>query len=133
MNIKKYQNELIVLAALFVLCITYFYKQEQIAGQTQKADSFNRSIGEYREIAALQNIWGNKKIASKVDQLQEAVPKTKIKWNKTGKTLTAIYDNLSASELNKLINKMLNLAVEIETLSIKQSDSAYHVEFACKW
>jgi len=45
-NIKKYQNELIVLAAIFVLCITYFYKQEQIAGQTQKADSINRSIGE---------------------------------------------------------------------------------------
>lgn len=133
MSIKRYQNELIVLVALFMMSGAYLYKYEQVFKQAENANSMKRSVDEFRETVALQKIWGNKNTASKVDQLQGLIPESKVKWSKTGKKLTAIYENLSASELNKLVTKILNLAVEIEALSIHQSGSVYRVEFRCKW
>ncbi|MDQ1325510.1 MAG: hypothetical protein QG564_634 [Campylobacterota bacterium] len=133
MSIKRYQNELIVLVALFMMSGAYLYKYEQVFKQAENANSMKRSVDEFRETVALQKIWGNKNTASKVDQLQGLIPESKVKWSKTGKKLTAIYENLSASELNKLVTKILNLAVEIEALSIHQSGSVYRVELRCKW
>lgn len=130
---KKYQNELIVAIAFCIMCGAYFYKHQQFSRQTEEISSIKRSVDEFREIVAFQKIWGDKNIASKIDQLQTVIPQSKVKWSKTGKKLTAGYDNLTAAELNKLVTKISNLAIEIEMLSINKSDSMYRVELRCKW
>ncbi len=133
MSWKRYQNELMVLLALIVMSGALLYKNGQISSQVQKEVALKHSITELREIIALKKVWADKKISTRVDKLKAVIPESKLKWSKKGRRITAIYEGLSAKELNKLISKILNLPVEIRELNIEKEDKTYHVEFKCKW
>jgi len=133
MTWKRYQNELIVLAAFLLLLIGYGYKSAQISSQAEMMAEVKRSVGEIKEVVALQKIWSDNKIGSKVEKLHALVPESKVKWSNKSKKVTASYTDLSASELNSLVTKILNVPVEIQTLNISKKASSYDVEFKCKW
>lgn len=133
MNWKRYQNELIALAALFLMVIGYGYKSAQVSAQTEMMSEVKRSAGEIREVVALQKIWSDKKTSSKVEQLHTLVSGEKVKWSNKSKKVVASYTGLTARELNKLVTKILNIPVEIQTLNIVKKASSYDVEFKCKW
>ena len=133
MSWKRYQNELIVLLALMLMAGALLYKNGEISSQAQEEVALKHSIAELREIIALKKVWAGKKISKRVDKLKALIPRSKVKWSKKGKRVTAIYDGLSAKELNKLISKILNLPIEIRELDIEKRDASYHVEFKCKW
>jgi len=122
-----------VLLALIVMSGALLYKNGQISSQVQKEVALKHSITELREIIALKKVWADKKISTRVDKLKAVIPESKLKWSKKGRRITAIYEGLSAKELNKLISKILNLPVEIRELNIEKEDKTYHVEFKCKW
>ncbi len=133
MSLKKYQNELIALLAFLLMLGAFLYKNAQVSSGVAQAASQKRSISEFKEIVALKKIWADKKISKKVNKLKELMPVSKVKWSKKGKKLTASYEGLSSIELNKLISKILNLAVQVQLLDIQKSGSSYRVEFKCKW
>jgi hypothetical protein len=133
MSLKKYQNELIVLTALFLMVVAFFYKSAQVTLGAKQATQMQQSVNEFKEIVALKRVWADKKISKKIDKLQQLIPASKVKWSKKGKKLTATYQGLSANELNKLTTKIMNLAVQIQLLEIQKSGASYHVEFKCKW
>jgi hypothetical protein len=133
MNLKKYQNELIVLIALCLMGAAFFYKSTQVTLAARQATQMQQSVNEFKEIVALKRVWADKKISKKIDKLQQLIPASKVKWSKKGKKLTVTYQGLSANELNKLTTKIMNLAVQIQLLEIQKSGASYHVEFKCKW
>ncbi len=90
-------------------------------------------MGEIKEIAGLKRIWADKKVSKKLESLEKLVDTSKVKWSKKGKKLTAVYSDLTSKELNQLITKILNLAVEIELLKIEKKNAVYTLEFKCKW
>jgi hypothetical protein len=91
------------------------------------------SISEIKEIAGLKRVWVDKRISKKVESLGKLVDVAKVKWSKKGRKLTVTYSNLTQRELNQVITKILNLAVQIDLLKIEKKSSAYNVEFKCKW
>jgi hypothetical protein len=131
MQLKRYKNELIVGVALLLLLISLIYKQGITAGQSDA--SADTSLQELKEVIALKKVWGDKKITKKVDKLKTIVSPSKIKWSKKSKKLTASFSNLTNQELNGVIVKIMNLAVEIQKLEVKKQGVAYQVEFKCKW
>jgi hypothetical protein len=133
MTWKRYQNEFIALAAFLLMFIGYVYKSVHVSSQAEIMASAQHSIGEIKEVIALQKIWADKKTSKNVEKLQTLIPASKVKWSSKSKKLTASYKSLSASELNKLVTKILNLPVEIQKLNIKKTASTYDVEFKCKW
>ena len=133
MSWKRYQNELMVLLSLIVMVGALLYKNGEISSQIEKEVALKHSIAELREIIALKKVWADKKISKRVDKLKAVIPKSKLKWRKKGRRLTALYEELSAKELNRVISKILNLPVEIRDLNIEKRDASYHVEFKCKW
>ncbi len=133
MSLKRYRNELIVLLASFLMLVTLLYKNAQHSSQTKEAASIQHEISEFKEIVALRKVWVDTQISKKVEKLKDLLPATKVKWGNQGKKVTAVYAELSSTELNKLISNILSLAVEIVQLDIKKTGSAYHVEFKCKW
>ena len=130
---KRYQNELIVSAAFLFMFIGYLYKNVQVSSQTESMAQASRSMGEIKEVIALQKIWSDKKITSKVKKLQTLIPEEKVKWNSKSKKVTASYKGLTTTELNSLTTKILNLPVEIQKLKIQKVATSYDVEFKCKW
>jgi len=133
MTWKRYQNELIALAAFVLMFIGYGYKTAQVSSQGETMASANHSVGEIKEVIALQKIWADKKTTKNVEKLQTLIPISKVQWSSKSKKVTASYKGLSAKELNKLVTKILNLPVEIQKLKIQKIASSYDVEFKCKW
>ncbi len=133
MTWKRYQNELIALAAFVLMFIGYGYKTAQVSSQGETMASANHSVGEIKEVIALQKIWADKKTTKNVDKLQTLIPASKVKWSSKSKKVTANYKGLTATELNNLVTKILNLPVEIQKLKIQKIASSYDVEFKCKW
>jgi len=131
MQLKRYKNELIVGVALLLLLVSLIYKQGVTAGQSDA--SAGTSLQELKEVIALKKVWGDKKTTKKVDKLKTIVSPSKIKWSKKSKKLTASFSNLTNQELNGVIVKIMNLAVEIQKLEVKKQGVAYQVEFKCKW
>lgn len=130
-ELKAYKNELIVGVALLLLLIAFAYKQGQVSGQTDVSTS--SSLQELKEVIALKKVWGDKKTTKKVDNLKTIIAPSKVKWSRKGKKLTASFTNLGNQDFNRLIIKIMNLAVEIQTLEVKKLGASYHVEFKCKW
>ena len=133
MNWRQYQNELIVLLALCVMLGAFFYKSIKVSSCADNATSLQHSVNEFKEIVALKKVWGDKGISKKVTALEKLIPASKVTWSKRSKKLTASFKGLSSSELNKLSNKILSLAVQIQLLDIEKTGSLYNVEFKCKW
>lgn len=133
MNLKRYQNELAVLLAFLLMLGALFYKNGQISSQTDDVLSTKQAVSDFREIIILKKIWADKKTSQKVEKLKELIPASKVTWSKKSKKVTAVYEGLTSKELNKLISKILNLAIVIRELNIKKTASTYHVEFKCKW
>ena len=130
-QLKRYKNELIVGFSLLLLLIAFMYKQGVVSNQTDA--STGTSLQELKEVIALKKVWGDKKTTKKVDKLKTMVSPSKVKWSRKRKKLTVSFSNLSNQELNKVIVKIMNLAVEIQKLEIKKMGASYQVEFKCKW
>jgi hypothetical protein len=113
--------------------VAFLYKNGQLSSQTEGTANSQHAVSEFKEIVALKKIWADKKIPKKVEKLKELIPSSKVKWSKKSRKVTAVYDELSSKELNKLISKILSLAVVIIQLDIEKTGSTYHVEFKCKW
>ena len=133
MTWKRYQNELIAFVAFVLMFGAYGYKNAQISSQTETMAAAKHSVGEIKEVIALKKIWSDKKTSQKVDKLQTLIPASKVKWSSKSKKVTATYKGLTATELNNLVTKILNLPVEIQKLKIQKIASSYDVEFKCKW
>jgi len=133
MSLKRYQNELVVLLAFLLMLMAFLYKNGQISSQAEGTASSKHAVSEFKEIVALKKVWADKKISKKVEKLQELIPSSKVKWSKKSRKVTAVYEELSSTELNKLISKILSLAVVIIQLDIEKTGLSYHVEFKCKW
>lgn len=131
MHLKKYKNELIVGFTFLLLLIALIYKQGVVSGQTDASTGV--ALQELKEVIAFKKVWGDKKTTKKVDKLKTIVSPSKVKWNKKSKKLTASFSNLSNQELNRVIVKIMNLAVEIQKLEVKKIGVSYQVEFKCKW
>ena len=93
----------------------------------------NTELSELQEVISLKKIWGDKRTTKKVDKLKSIVAPSKVKWSRKGKKLQAKFQNISASELNRLVVKVMNLAIEIQKLDIQKSGASYIVELKCKW
>jgi len=133
MSLKRYQNELLVLLAFFLMFAALLYKNGQLASQAETAAIEKQEVNDFKEIVILKKIWADKKTSKKVEKLKKLIPASKTKWSNKSKKVTAVYEGLSSAELNKLISKILSIAIEIRQLDIKKTGSSYHVEFKCKW
>jgi hypothetical protein len=133
MQLKAYKNELIVGLAFLLLVIAFSYKQIQVSKQNSGSSASAVSLQELKDVIALKKVWGDKKITKKVEKLKTLVSPSKVKWHRQGKKLTASFQGLSAQEFNRLIIKIMNLAVEIQKLEVRNTGSTYQVEFKCKW
>lgn len=133
MTWKRYQNELIALIAFVFMLAAYGYKTAQVSSQAQSVTAAKYSVEEIQEVISLKKIWADTKTSKKVEKLQTLVPASKITWSNKNKKVTASYKNLTSTELNTLVTKILNVPVEIEKLKIQKVASSYDVEFKCKW
>ena len=133
MNWKRYQNELIVLAAFLLMLFAYVYKYNHTQAQVQGATKSQQSVREFKEAVALKKVWADKNLDKKITILKTIVPSSKVSWNTQKQKVSASYKALSASELNKLMGKILNMPIEITLLNIDKIGKVYNVELKCKW
>jgi len=130
---KRYQNELIVLFSIVLLLSGLLYKNKQNADSVENRTVTKYAVREFKQIIAHKKQWADKSIAKKLDKLKSVVPASKLTWHKKAKTLNAQFKGLNSQELNKVVTTILNLAIQIQGLEVKENHSSYDVEFKCKW
>jgi len=130
---KRYQNEVMVLMSLLLLVIALLYKNIQVSNSVESRTVTKYAVREFKEIIAHKKQWDDKHIVKKLDKLKSTVPASKLTWQKKGKTLKAQFRGLTSKELNKVVTTILNLAVQIQMLEVKENRSNYDVELKCKW
>ncbi len=133
MNLKQYKNELIVLFTFLLMIGAFFYKQHNIKNATDNSKKTEQSLANIKELIDLKSTWSDKQITKKVDRLKRVVSSHKVTFKRNGKKATIYFKNLQPKELDRVVNKILNLAVVIKQLEIKKSGTTYSVEFKCKW
>ena len=135
MTLQRYKNELILLLTLLFVLATFIYKVSAHTYVKENQIKINQEITQITNIVNLKKQWGGKGISKKVQSLKTLVPASKVKsFKKSSKKLLASYKGLTTNELNKLTNKLLNIAVQINQLKIqKNSKNNYVMEFICKW
>jgi len=135
MTLQRYKNELILLITILFALFSFFYRLSANSYVQENKTKIEQEISEVNQIVALKKQWGDKKVANRVKILKTVVSPSKLKsFHKKSKKLVASYSRLTANELNKLNNKLINIPVQIVQLKIKQTaKNQYKMEFTCKW
>jgi Flp pilus assembly protein TadB len=132
--IRKYQNELIVLAAFLVLAGGFLYQKS-----TEKAleDSLEHSRTASRQISdikVLQSVWSTKDIRNKVSDLHNLVSSNQVKRFEEGKKkLIVDFIGLTGQELNLLSTRIASMPVRIKDFSITRAGDKYEMRCQCSW
>lgn len=133
-NLQKYQNEIILLISILFMLLAYIYKTNQVNNFESNKIEMISSISTISEIASLKELWGDKKLTSKVPKLKTIVSNSKVKlFSIKSKKLKANFINLTIAELSLLVQKISNMAVEITILDVQKNNDLYNMELKCKW
>lgn len=130
---KRYKNEIIVALSILLLLSGLAYKHIKSTSSVENQLNTKYAAREFKELIALKNRWSDKKMSKKIDKLRKLAPVQKVKWNKKGKKLDVSYKELTSKELNKIVTSILNMAIQIDQLNIKNNISSYDLELKCKW
>ena len=135
MTLQRYKNELILLVTILFALFAFLYRLSADTYVHENKTQMQKEISEVNSIVALKKQWGGKGLANRVKILRTLVPASKVKsFHKKSKKLVAAYSNLTANELNKVTNKLINIPVKIVQLNInKTAKNQYTMEFTCKW
>jgi len=132
--IRKYQNELIVLAALLFLLAGVIYQHSSHARLESSLAQAQTAARQITETKTLEKVWSSKGIRKKLSALHESFPKAKVKSFELGKKkLEATFVTLSSQELNALTGQIASLPVKIEALTVARSGNTYTVGCQCRW
>ena len=131
---KRYHNEFIVLI-VFVLMLTASLYKNSAADRLDVVDGEMKiAMVEIGEIIALKKQWGNDNLTKKIDKVKKGIATEKIKlFSVKSKKLTASFVGLSDKEMNGIVLKLENIAVQISKLDIKRKNESYNMEIKCKW
>ena len=131
---KRYQNEVIVLLAFIVMIAGYLYKSSSANNLDRVKAEVAQSATEVGEIIALKKQWGNEKLTGSINRINLNIAPGKIKqFSIKSKKLQASYRGLSDKEMNGIILKLQNIAVQIIKLAVKRQGDSYTMEIVCKW
>lgn len=133
MNYKQYQNEIIVAVAVVVFTLALLFKQHALSVSEENAQRFSAQNSEVQQAVALKKLWGAKDIKKKLIGLKSSLPANKVTWRQSGTKVDAVFSTLAPAEVNRLISKLMSLAVQIESLSVKKQDDNYEVKLQCRW
>jgi len=135
MTLQRYKNEIILLLALLFAIFTFFYKLNANSYVKENKAKIQEQISEMTAIDNYKGQWDGKGMPNKVKVLQTLVDASKIKsFRKKSKKLVASYVNLTANDLNKINNKLINMPVQIIKLQVTESSkNIFSMEFTCKW
>ena len=135
MTLQRYKNEIILFLAFLFALFGFFYKYSASTYVEKNRANIQKQIEDISAIENYKGMWDGKGMANKIKVLKSIVPASKVQaFSKKSKKLVATYINLTADELNKLNNKLLNMPVQIVSLNIKESSkNIFTMECTCKW
>jgi hypothetical protein len=111
------------------------YKLSANTYVSENKSKIDKQISEIIAIEKYKKQWASKGMANKVKVFKSLVSSSKVKrYSKKSSKVVLSYINLTARELNKITNKLLNMPIQIITLQIKEvSKNKFTMEFTCKW
>ncbi len=135
MTLQRYKNEIILFVAFLFALFAFFYKKSASSYVEENRANIQQQISDIIAIENYKDMWDGKNIGKNIKVLKTIVPNSKVaSFSIKSKKLLASYANLTADELNKLINKLINMPVQITRLKINErSKNTFTMECTCEW
>ncbi len=131
---KRYRHEIIVLLSFVVMLIALFYKNSVMDRLDTVNAEVKTSMVQIGEIIALKKQWGDKTLSKKIVTIKKGIAQEKVKlFSVKSKKLIASFKGLNDREMNGIILKLENIAVQITKLDVKRMGESYTMEIKCKW
>ena len=131
---KRYRNEFIVLIVFVLMLAASLYKNSAADELDAVNNEMKIAMVEIGEIIALKKQWGNDKLTKEINKIKKGITAKKIKlFSVKSKKLMASFVELSDKEMNGIVLKLENIAVQISRLDIKRKNESYSMEIKCKW
>jgi len=131
---RRYRNELVIGLSLLLMLIALNYRHNTVKRLDRVNGEVKASLAQIGEIIALKKQWGDEKLTEKITRIKRGIDAKKIKqFSIRSKKLTAVFKGLSDVEVNALIVKLENIAVQITKLAVKRKGETYDMEIKCKW
>jgi len=131
---RRYRNELIITLSMLLMIVSLLYRHNTIKRLDRVNGEVKASLAQIGEIIALKKQWGDEKLTEKISRIKHSIDAEKIKqFTVRSKKLTAVLKDLSDTEVNALIVKFENIAVQITKLEVKRKGEVYNMEIRCKW
>ena len=131
---KRYRNEFIVLITFILMLIASLYKDNGADRLDVANSEVKKNMVEIGEIIVLKKQWGNEELTNKIKKVKKGITAKKIKlFSVKSKKLTASFVGLSDKEMNGIVTKLGEIAVQISKLDIKRKNKSYSMEIKCKW
>jgi len=134
--LRRYQNELMVLAALLLLTAAVMFKTYRYRMLQTKSAAVEEMVTKIEDIATMKKLWSkNKTVSQKLGSIKNILKHTQIKtFQIEKKKAHIILENLNGSELNRISGKYLaSIPVQITEISIVRNGAHYRLELRCKW
>jgi len=132
--IRKYQNELIVLAALLFLVAAFVYQRTTGVRLENSVAHAHTAAQEIARTTLLQKVWSSKGLKKKVNALRAPLASDKVtRFNLGNEKLDAAFGSLTGRELNALSSQMASLPVRIQKFMVARTGDHYSVECQCSW
>jgi hypothetical protein len=131
---RLHPREMLLLAIVLLALLAFFYRRHQIeAYQTLQVEA-RKSLAELQEITDLKRIWNTQGIPAKLRRLKGLVPAASLKVFSVERHKVHLRaEGLAGAQLNRLLNRIGSLPVEILDLKIDRQKERYTLECRCKW
>ena len=129
----RYKNELILIVSIIFVLSSYVFKHKSFESSQELLHQKQKEFIQLQDVIALQKIWSPKQVSKKLISLKHIIPSEQIRWDKRGTKLTVKFKDINSMQLNKILNKILNIAIQIDYINITKKQDKYTMELKCKW
>lgn len=135
MMIKRFRNELMVLAAALFMLLALGYKLSAKGYVADQQQEIQTTMEEISQVVDLKAVWGDKNIDKTTDQFKTIVAQNKIQsFEKRSKKMVAKYSDLDVKDLNNIAKQLFKTPVQITQLQIQESGKEkFTMELTCIW
>lgn len=135
MMIKRFRNELMVLAAALFMLLALGYKLSAKGYVADQQQEIQTTMEEISQVVDLKAVWSDKNIDKTTDQFKTIVVQNKIQsFEKRSKKMVAKYSDLDVKDLNNIAKQLFKTPVQITQLQIQESGKEkFTMELTCIW
>ena len=112
----------------------YLFKAHEEKRLASLQDTLRQTEEEIAQIKGFETLWNTKDLSGKLQRVRKSIPSQKVKhFTVKGKRVQADLVELQGPQLNRILQRIGSLPLQVESVRIQRQGKMYRMECRCKW